>query len=162
VCVIRAHARPRKPDQFCSSCSVSIYRYTASGLCRKCVIVERLNGPETQVKRTEGVRRYAAANKEALRCRLRRNHAKAMAENPSYVEFLRQRIKVLQPLAVAASHTPEVLARRSQNRKLQPPLTFEEKLQLVSEGKLGIYNALDLRSPDPSGTLGGVSTGWMG
>jgi hypothetical protein len=161
ACVGRSMIKA-KVDRHCSVCGVVIYRYSLSGYCRRHAIAERLNNPETQAKRTEGVRRYAAANIHRLRVQLRANQDRALAEHPTYREFLRQRAKVIQPLGVAASHTPEVLARRSRKHEPKQSRTFEETLALVAAGKLNISTKLDLRAPDPSGTLGGVSTGWMG
>ena len=41
------------------------------------------------------------------------------------------------------------------------PLTFEEKLALVREGKVGIVNVTPLRRADYAGTLGGVASGML-
>lgn len=159
-------ARRKHPDKQCASCGIDICRYGKTSLCRACFRVERLHSPEVQAKRTEGVRRHAEKNRDRMRLTLKLNHRRALSQ-PSYIEYLKQRMKLLQPLAVAASLTPEArkmrglaISRTKQQKKPQEPkrpLTFEEKLQAVAEGRLRVVDKVQIPSRQYDFTLGGVS-----
>jgi hypothetical protein len=173
-CVGRATSPLRRthPDKQCSVCGIPICRFGKNGLCREHFMSERMHTPEMQRKRTAGLRKRAAdpSTRAAMRANLIRNHRRAL-ERPSYRNYLRARMKELQPIAVAASKQPEALARRSQKateareRRLEAeakaarvkrPMTFEEQLQAVAEGRATISRKIE----QPVGyhyTLGGVS-----
>ena len=157
-------------DKFCRVCSKPITRYGSSGLCRAHFVTERLQSPEVQEKRTAGIRRQSARDIDKRRVQLRTNQRKALREKPSYRDHLRERAREIQPLGVAASIKPESLARRgraisaanAQRRASQGkrPMTFEEQLLAVSEGRARVVEKWRPPSIEPDFTLGGVASGW--
>jgi hypothetical protein len=149
-----------KLDRACSTCSTRIYDSSSTGLCKRCFLRQRnrsaegrrassriglgnwrrnLLTPETQAKRIASIRAGAAR----------------------YLQWLPRQYRA-EYRRLVKSGIGFQAARAEIERHIRTNLSFEEKLQLVSEGKLNIYTMPDLRSPDPSGTLGGVASGWVG
>lgn len=164
---VAGRSRRKHPDKQCSSCGIDICRYGETSFCRACFISECLHTPEMQQRRTAGLRKHAETNRDRMRLQLKINHRNAL-KRPEYIEYLRQRMKILQPLAVIAGHAPEALAKRSLSiRKSKQPkpapkpkMTFEERLQAVLEGRATIYTVPTAANTEHEFTLGGVSSGW--
>lgn len=158
-------ARRKHTDKWCLVCGVKVSRFGANSLCRTHFITERLQSPEANAKRTEGIRRHCAANRDRKRAVLKANVRKAMTR-PEIRAAFAERARKIQPLGAAASQTPAAISKRAATRaaniaKRQPqpkrPMTFEEQLQAVAEGRARVVDKWQPPAREYDYTLGGVS-----
>lgn len=147
-----------------------------TGLCRPCCN-RRPRSEETLRKVIESTR-IAQSSPEYKR-RWREAHAKAMANlSPEERARRRENARLLglsqkgnkhnppgSPCRILASQKAAETRRRKAElarlAELRRPKTFEEKLQLVMEGKANVIPAFKMPSNDPEFTLGGVSAGMV-
>ena len=148
----RRMAKPGEYEKLCAQAKINSRRAMADPIKRQ-QAVERgmdiyrryLNTPESRAK-------VAAGRKQAGRKISERLLAWCP---PEYRELHRANVESHKMKAAESRQFIQEMIREAKRS-----MTFEEKLKLVAEGKLGIVNSFRPASNDHEFTLGGVSSGW--